>query len=192
MSRVLLAVCSLAFCGATLAATVIAPTDFKDVVSLSTVIVRGHVTDTRGIVAPQGLETVVTVKVDSLIKGQAGEFVSLRLPGGEVGNSRMVMIGGPTMKIGQQAVLFLRPGPDSALRPVALSLGIYPIQADPRSGRPVVAPPVVAGQTVTGRQVSRGDARRAPMPVQEFESLVKLVMNAPKATSRTAVGRGGR
>ena len=117
--------------------------------------------------------------------------MSVRLPGGEVGRSKMVMVGAPTLKVGQHAVLFLKPGPDNALRPVALTMGVYPVQPDPRSGRPAVVPPVVQGQTTSGRGVVRGDVRRTMMPVQEFESLVKLVIGAPKAVPRTAVVRGG-
>jgi len=186
-----------ALCSVTLAGTTLVPTDFKDVVTLSTVIVRGHVTDTRGIVvADGGIETVVTVAVENVIKGQADAFVSLRLPGGQVGNSRMVTIGAPRLKIGQQAVLFLKPGPDNALRPVALTLGVYPVLPEALSGRPVVLPPPVAGQTSASRGAPvRGDVRRKPMAVQEFESLVRLVMSAPRAVPRTtapmAVGRSG-
>jgi hypothetical protein len=191
VSRGLLAVCGLTLCGATVAATVIVPTDFKQVVALSTVIVRGHVTDTRGIVAPSGrIETVVTVAVDNVLKGHASGFVSIRLPGGEVGRTKMVMVGAPTLKVGQHAVLFLKAGPDNALRPVALTMGVYPVQPDPRSGRPAVAPPAVQGQTTSGRGIVRGDVRRAMMPVPEFESLVKMVIGAPKAVPRTAVVRG--
>jgi hypothetical protein len=188
-------VAGVAFVSATVTATVIVPTDFKDVVTLSTIIVRGHVTDTRGIVRPEGgIETVVTVAVDSVIKGQPDGFVSLRLPGGQVGNSRMVTIGAPTLKVGQQAVLFLKPGPDNALRPVALSMGVYPVLPDATSGRFVVLPPPVAGRTMSGRTIVRGDVRRKPISVQEFEALVKLVMTAPRAVPRTAAtarGRGG-
>jgi len=196
VSRFLLATgAGLAFCTAALVATTLVPTDFKEVVSSSTLIVRGHVTDTRGVITPLGgIETVVTVAVDSFIKGQADAFISLRLPGGQVGNSRMVTIGAPTLKIGQQAVLFLKAGPDNALRPVGLTMGVYPVLPEALSGRPVVLPPVVAGQTSSTRQPVRGDVRRKPMPVQEFESLVKLVMNAPRAVPRSAVtgtGRGG-
>jgi hypothetical protein len=178
---------------ATLAATVTIPIEFRNVVSLSTIIARGHVTDVRGIVLHDGkIETVATVAVDNALKGQPEAFVSVRLPGGEVGRTKMVMIGAPTVKVGEHAVFFLKPGPDNVLRPVGLMAGVYPIQPDSRSGRAVIAPPVVAGQTSMGRgAVTRGDTRRKPMSILEFESLVKLVMSAPaaKAVPR-AVGRG--
>ena len=177
---------------ATLAATVTIPIEFRQVVSTSTIIARGHVTDVRGIVLPNGrIETVATIAVDSTLKGQADAFLSIRLPGGEVGRTKMVMIGAPTVKVGEHAVFFLKSGADDLLRPVGLGAGVYPVQPDSRSGRPVVAPPVVPGQTTSGRGVVRGDTRRKPMSVQEFESLVKLVMSAPAATAvPRAAGRG--
>jgi hypothetical protein len=186
----LAAILALALAGATLTATVVVPVDFRQVVSESTVIVRGHVTDVRGVVvAAGGIDSVITVAVDSVIKGQADAFLSLRLPGGQVGATRMVMIGAPTLQVNQQAVFFLKPGPDNTLRPVGLSAGVYCVQPDPTTGRPVVAPPIVVGQTASRGVVVRGDPRRKLMPVQEFESLVKLVITAPAAVPR---GGGGK
>ena len=97
----------------------------------------------------------------------------------------------------------LRPGiTDTSYRPIGLTLGLYRIQPDPKSGRPVVEPPVVAGRNAPASgTVTRGDARRTAMPVNEFESLVKLVMATPpaaptattpaRAVPRTGIG-GGR
>jgi hypothetical protein len=185
VSRSCFAALLVAIAGATLAATVVVPADFRQVISESTVIVRGHVTDVRGVVVPGGgIDSIVTVAVDSVIKGQADAFISVRLPGGEVGRTRMVMIGAPSFQVGQQAVFFLKPGPDNTLRPVGLSAGVYRVEADPKTGRPVVAPPLVVGMTTSAGRAVRGDSRRPLLPVQEFESLVKLVITAPKAVPR--------
>ena len=185
MSRFVPAALLVALTGAALSATVVVPADFRQIVSASTVIVRGHVTDVRGVVLPGGgIDSVITVAIDSVLKGQADGFVSVRVPGGEVGRTRMVMIGAPAFKVSQAAVFFLSPGPDNTLRPVGLSAGVYRVEADPATGGPVVAPPVVSGQTASAGRVVRGDVRRKLMPVQEFESLVKLVVTAPKAVPR--------
>jgi len=112
------------------------------------------------------------------------------VPGGEVGRSRVVMIGAPTFRPGQRAVFFLRPtGTDSSYRPIGLTLGVFRVQAEPGTGRAVVAPPLVGGITeARSGPAVRGDTRRRLMPVQDFESLVKLVM---ASTAAQAVIRGG-
>lgn len=185
MSRFALAACLVALTGAALTATVVVPADFRQVVAESTVIVRGRVTDVRGVVLPGGgIDSLVTVAIDRVLKGQADGFLTLRLPGGEVGRTRMVMIGAPTFQVNQQAVFFLKPGPDNTLRPIGLTAGVYRVEADPKTGAPVVAPPIVTGRTASAGRVVRGDSRRKLMPVQEFESLVNLVITAPKAVRR--------
>ena len=69
----------------------------------------------------------------------------------------------PTLREGHRAVFFLRPGiTDTSYRPIGLTLGLYRIQPDPKSGRPVVEPPVVAG-------------RNAPARATTEELLVKIV-----------------
>jgi hypothetical protein len=173
--------------GASLSATLVVPTEFKQVVAESTLIVRGHVTDVRGIVVPgKGIDSIVTVAVDSVVKGQADGFINVRLPGGEVGRTRTVMVGAPSLKVDQHALLFLKPGPDSTLRPVGLGAGVYVVQAEAQTGRPVVLAPVVAGQTAAAGRTALG-GRRQMLPVSEFESLVKLVIEAPRAVRRGAV-----
>jgi hypothetical protein len=65
-----------------------------------------------------------------------------------------------------------------------MSMGIYRVHVDARTGLPVVNPPVVAGETASAGRVVRGDTRRQPFSVGEFESLVRLVMltKAPTPT----------
>jgi hypothetical protein len=153
-------------------------------------IVRGRVTDVRSVSVPgNGIESIATVAVESVLKGQASAFVYVRVPGGEAGRSRVVMVGAPTFRNGQRAVLFLRQSTtDSSYRPIGLTLGVYRVQPDPRTSRPVVAPPLVSGVT-EGRfgPAVRGDTRRRLMPIQDFESLVRAVV----ASSGQAVIRRG-
>jgi hypothetical protein len=172
------------------AGTVLVPIEFRQVVADATVIVRGRVTDVRGVIVPgAGIDSVVTVAVDAVLKGQAGAFVSVRLPGGQVGRTRTVMIGAPGLKVLDHVVLFLKPGPERELRPVGLSAGVFMVQPDPKSGRPVVASPGNGAQPPPNSRVGRPVSSRTLVPVSEFESMVKLVIAAPKAVRRTAGGR---
>ena len=172
-------------------ASVTVPTEFRDVVRDASLIVRGRVTDVRSESVPgTGIESIATLAVESVVKGRASGFVYVRVPGGEVGRSRVVMIGAPTFRPGQRAVFFLRPtGTDSSYRPIGLTLGVFRVQAEPGTARAVVAPPLVGGITeARSGPAVRGDTRRRLMPVQDFESLVKLVM---ASTAAQAVIRGG-
>jgi hypothetical protein len=184
---VLLAVVTTAPVGASLTVS----TDFREIVSDATLIVRGRITDVRAAAVPgKGIESIGTVAVDGVIKGTAASFVAVRVPGGSAGGRRFVMVGAPTLRVGEQAVFFLKRDPESGWRPIGLTQGIYRVQAEPLTGRPVVRPPVVAGRTAPlSGQTVRGDLRRTLLPVPEFESLVKLVMAMP-APPR-AVPRGG-
>ena len=177
----------LAVAATSLTATVVVPAEFREIVADAGLIVRGRVTDVRSLVAPNNtIDSVATVAVDSLLKGQAETFVSVRVPGGEIGRTRYVLMGAPTFRVGDRAVFFLKRGPDSLWRPIGLTMGVYRVQAEAPTGRPVVRPPVLPNR-VGGS--TRGDVSRRLLPVSEFESLVRLVMTSPPAQ---AVPRGRR
>lgn len=172
-----------------LTATVLLPADFKDIVVEATLIVRGHVTDVRGVVAAsRDVESVATVAVDLTLKGEAADFLAVRLPGGTVGRYTTRLIGAPVLRRGEHAVFFLRRDRSNNWQPIGLSMGVFRLHADPESGRPVVHAPVVAGLTADLGPVRRGDPRRAPMPLASFESVVRLVL----AGQTSATLRGGR
>lgn len=191
MSRHVMAVAvAVALGGGALTATEAVPTAFRVVVTEATLIVRGRITEVRSVVVPgSGIASVGTVAIDAVLKGQADTFVSIWVPGGQIGRDRFVMIGAPTLRPGQQALFFLKRGADNRLRPVGLGMGIFAIHAAPGTGQPVVNPPLVVGRTASAGAVLRGDPRRRSMTVQEFESLVRLVM-AGRRPGRP--GRGGR
>ena len=169
-----------------LQATLIVPAELREVATDAGLIVRGTVTDVRSfVVSGNAIETVATVAIARRLKGEADGFVGVRVPGGEVGRTRYVMTGAPTFRVGQQAVFFLKRGPDSSWRPIGLTLGIYRVQAEAGTGRAMVQTPVV---TESSRApMMRGDVRRRPLPVAEFESLIRLVLAAPsQAVPRSA------
>lgn len=152
--------------------------EFREIVAESAVVVRGRVTDVRAARSSAGdVESVVTIAVDAVLKGTADTFVSMRVPGGIIGRYRTVMTGAPVMRVGEQAVFFLKRGPTNALWPVGLSQGIYRLTQASARVAPTVKAPVVAGVTTNASgPVVRGDARRTPMSVPEFEDLVRLVV----------------
>lgn len=191
MRRHLAAVILLVLAGVSLQATLTIPADFRTVVTEASLIVRGHVTDVRSVDTPGiGVESIATLAVESVLKGRASGFVYVRTPGGVIGNRVHNAIGAPAFRVGQRAVLFLRQSNlDTTFRPIGLTMGVYPIHVDPATGRVVVEPPVLAGLTTNANgAVVRGDRRRVPTTVPEFESFVRLAMATPPGA---AVNRGG-
>ncbi|MEO8481406.1 MAG: hypothetical protein ABI634_04300 [Acidobacteriota bacterium] len=134
-------------------------------------------TDVRGTTLPTGeIVSAVTVAVDDTLKGTADAFLSLIVPGGEVGRVRTVMPGVPRLRVNDAAVFLLRRGPDNVWRLAALSSGLYRLRREPVTGRVVIDPPAVIGQTADSGGIDRGSERRRPMSVLEFEALVRLVV----------------
>jgi hypothetical protein len=194
MRRILLAAVLSVMAAATpiVEAHVWLPAEFRDVAHDATLIIRGRVTDLRAVRVPgAGIDTIATVAVESVLKGQGDRFVYVRVPGGELNGRKFVMVGAPTFAPGQRAVMFLRPSAtDTTWAPVGLTMGIYRVQRDPATGRPVIHPPVITGRTAGASGTARrGDRDRKFLQVQEFESLVRLVLTS---TPGQAVPRGGR
>jgi hypothetical protein len=184
MRRLVSAVVAAILLAVPLRATTTIPTDLADVVSLSTLIVRGRVADTRSFteIANGPVMTAVTVTVDDVVKGTADRSVTFRVYGGEMGRYRYTVIGSPTFAVGDEAYFFLKRAPAGALWPVGMSAGVYRVTD-------VVNAPVIAGVTATaGAPVQRGDVRRRPMAPAEFGSLVRMLMN----TSTTAALANGQ
>ncbi|MEZ5318231.1 MAG: hypothetical protein R2752_12595 [Vicinamibacterales bacterium] len=189
MSRGLLAMAAtLVLAGTSLAAHIVVPAEFREIVNESALIARGVVTDVRAVAVPgRGIDTIATVAVESLVKGDEVRFVSVRLPGGQIGSTRFVMLGAPTLRVGERAVFLLKRDPENFWRPVGLSMGIFRVRIDPRTGRGLVDPPVVPNRTASATgPVVRGDTRRQTMAVDEFEGLVRTM------TLGRAMRRGGR
>ena len=126
----LVLVCSAAAAGH---ATIAVPAEFREIVADAALIVRGRLTDVRAVTTiDRSIESIGTIGVDSVLKGAADRFVSIRVPGGVVGRTRVVMVGAPALPPNEQAVFFLKRGADKFWRPVGLSMGIYRVHIDPR------------------------------------------------------------
>jgi hypothetical protein len=167
-----LVVLSVAVC----AATVVEPATLRELTRDAALIVRGQVTDVRATAARAGgIESIATVAVARTIKGAAGPFVSVRVPGGLIGRHRQVVIGAPTLRTEQVAVFFLVRDVDNVWRPVGLSAGVVPLRREITTGRLVVRPVVAPGRTAGVGPINRGDVRRRALTIDEFEALVALV-----------------
>jgi hypothetical protein len=158
-------------------ATVLLPADFATVVNESTIAVHGTVVDVRsGLTGPRRtIESIVTVSVITPLKGRPGTTVSFRVPNGQIGRYRRVMVGAPEFEKGDEIVVFLKGQAPSMPSVFGLSQGVYRVARDGAS-RALVTPPPVMARGVAAERVVRGDPVRTPMPVDQFAREVRAVL----------------
>ena len=162
-------------CVERLEATVVLPADFKTVVNESGVIVYGRVVSVQSALSgPQRLiESVVTVVVFEPLKGDVGETVSFRVPNGQVGRYRRVLVGAPEFTEGDRVVVFLQGRAPAMPTIFGLNQGLYRVSRD-TAGREMVMPPPAPGRIV------RGDPARLPLPIAAFTGEVRAVLRGSR------------
>jgi len=155
-------------------ATVVVPVEFSEMVASSELVVHGRVVGVRSQVTSdrRTIETLVTVSVLDALKGEPGSTVYFRVPNGQVGRYRRVMVGAPEFAEGDEVVLFLKGRPPVVPMPFGLSQGVYRV-ARGRDGRGMVTPPVVS--EAPGRVV-RGDPARRPLEMSAFARDVRAIV----------------
>ena len=175
MRRIVLVALLLA-APAAVRATVLLPIEFRELVTIASTIVHGRVVDVRAqwVDGRRAIETFVTVEANEYFKGGAGDTVTVRVPGGQIGRFRTIFVGAPAFRTGDEVVLFLRTYGDR-IAVVGLNQGAYQVVPD-RSGRRMVTTPVILG-TADGapQSVVRGDIKRRPLALDAFRDLVKRV-----------------
>jgi hypothetical protein len=156
-------------------ATVLVPIEFRELVTLSNVIVHGRVSDAHGewTDGRRSVETLVTVNATDYLKGDLGSTFTIHVPGGQLGRYRTVFVGAPEFHAGDEVVLFLRGG-----RIIGLSQGAFRVVPDAQSGRQTVVSPIVMSLSPdTAEAVVRGDARRKPVALDAFRDVVRQLLS---------------
>ena len=184
MRRLLLILCVLF--APTVYATVLVPAEFREVVQGSELIAYGRIVDTR----PQWadgrsrIDTVVTVEVGSWLKGGSDGTITFKVPGGEMGRYRSVMVGAPVFRSGDEAVLFLKS--DGSELPIVFGLnqGVFRVKIDPGTGRRMVVPPALLASGDAPEILKRGAANRRPMALDEFDARVRAVLAQLRGAAR--------
>jgi hypothetical protein len=166
-------------CARDLGATVLVPAEFNEVVAGSQIIVYGRVTSVRAEWSDDRtrIDTIVTVTAGSYLKGGPGSAVTFRVPGGQIGRYRNVMIGAPQLQPGDEAILFLSASGPSIAHIFGLSQGLYRVKVDARTGQRTVIPPVLAANGDEPQTVVRGDTRRHQLSLDEFAATVRRTMS---------------
>ena len=163
-----------------LRATVIVPIEFRELVSIAPVIVHGRVVDVRSdwVDGRRSVETFVTVEAEEYLKGNLGERLTVKVPGGQLGRYRTVFIGAPEFQDGDEVVLFLKGSAPSYPYIIGLSQGAFRVVTDARSGRRMVTTPILMGKGGEDPEpVVRGAVTRKPLAIEAFRDVVRLVIS---------------
>jgi hypothetical protein len=116
------------------------PASFNEMVNASQLIVHGRIVEVRSqaINGRRSIESVITVAVIDTFKGSTGREVTFRMPNGEIGRYRHVVVGAPEFAPGQEVVLFLAGRAPALPLPFGLSQGVFRVSHG-ADGRAVVA-----------------------------------------------------
>jgi len=159
-------------------ATVIVPADLGELSRDARTIVRGRVAslDARWTADRGTIETIVTLEVESYLKGSLGPTLSFRVPGGELGRFRSIVVGAPEFTLDEHVVVFLGTLGPSVPFVLGLNQGVFRVvpasDADGWVVKPLALLP--AAPDASGRIV-RGDPSRRALALDEFERRVRTL-----------------
>jgi len=155
-------------------ATVIVPADLGELSRDARAIALGRVAavDGRWTDDRRTIETIVTLDVERYLKGSLGAMLQFRVPGGELGRYRSIVVGAPELRVDERIIVFL--GANGPMVPFVLGLnqGLYRVVPRAADGSWIVTPPPVLPAAQSARIV-RGDAARQPLPLDDFEQRVR-------------------
>ena len=182
--RVFLLLCQSLVLAVPCLATVLIPADLAELSRDARAIVRGRVaaldaqwTDDRG-----SIETIVTLEVESYLKGALGAALRFRVPGGELGRFRSIVVGAPEFALDQHVVVFLGVRGPSVPYVLGLNQGVFRlVRAADDTGwmvTPAAIVPATAGAPAV--PIIRGDPSRRAMRLDEFELRVRTLAAAQK------------
>jgi len=181
MGRVLpFVVCLLA---APVSATVLIPAEFREIVAGSDIIAHARVVDVRAewVDGRRQINTVVTAEVLTGYKGKVERTISFKVPGGQIGRYRSVMVGAPVFRRGEEAVLFLQSGSSETPHIFGVNQGLYRVRYNRRTGRRLVVSPVLIASGEGPERVVRGSASRRSLELDAFGAQVRAAMALPAA-----------
>jgi hypothetical protein len=179
--RTLLMLCLTMMFAAVAGATVLIPADLSELSRDAVAIARGRVMglDAQWTEDHGTIETIVTLDVESYLKGSLGSTLRFRVPGGELGRFRSVVVGAPAFAVDQRVVVFLGARGPSVPHLLGLSQGVFRVaRAADNSGWLVTSPVLLPG-AVTARVV-RGDPSRRALALGDFEQTVRALAGAAK------------
>ena len=169
-------------CANVMHATVVVPADLGELTHDARAIARGRVSAVTGRWTDdrRTIETMVTLDVDRYLKGSLGSPLEFRVPGGELGRYRNVVVGAPEFAVGDRVIVFL--GATGPMVPfiVGFNQGVYRLVAPPDGSGWLVTPPANLPSAGVATRVIRGDLSRRPLPLADFEQRVLAFARGPQ------------
>ena len=163
------------------------PAEFSEIVGGSEIIAYARVVDVRPEWADgrRWIDSVVTAEVVSYLKGGSEETISFKVPGGQLGRYRSVVVGAPGLRARRRGGALPQARTPSGLPDVfGLNQGVFRVAVDPRTGqRMVVPPPRRAASSASRRSrepVKRGSIDRRPLAFDAFGARVREAMAATR------------
>jgi hypothetical protein len=144
--------------------------DFQTLVKEARAIVLGRIVslDAEWTEGRRGIETLISLEVETTLKGSAGDSIVVRVPGGQMGPYLSVMPGAPRFVEGQEVILFLAGDPPALPHILALGQGVFRIVRDPATGARTVVPELLRSSGDSAVHVIRGDLMRRPTSLDRF------------------------
>jgi lipid-A-disaccharide synthase len=157
-------------------ATVLVPADLGELSRDARAIARGRVVkvEPRWTDDHRTIETIVSLEVDTYLKGSLGSVVQFRVPGGALGRYRSILVGAPEFVPEERVVVFLGAVGPSVLHVLGLSQGVFRVVPAARGGDWAVAQPLMM-PVVTPTRLVRGSPSQRPVPLAEFERRVRAL-----------------
>jgi hypothetical protein len=182
LGAVLVVVLAIAL-GPPAAATIVVSLDLAQLVQGADIVAYGRVVDVFSVrVDGRSSDTLVTLAPSALLKGEASGDIVFRVPGGEVGRYRTVVVGAPVLHVNDEVVVFLAGQAPRVPHVVGFSQGVLPIMRD-EARRPIVlAPPVADG--VGDQRVVRGAAPARVMLLSAFADDVRAMVEGRPGRER--------
>jgi hypothetical protein len=182
-SRVLTSTLAIVIAAAVRAhATLVVPADLGELSRDARAIARGRVTSVEGRWTDdrRTIETIVTLEVESYLKGSLGSTLQFRVPGGDLGRFRSVVVGAPEFAVDQRVIVFL--GASGPMVPYVLGLnqGVYRLVPGSDRATTLVMPPAMLPAASVSTPVVRGDVNRRPLALSDFEQRVRALVGAAR------------
>lgn len=163
-------------------ATVLVAADLGELARDAIAIARGRVVsvDARWTEDRRTTETLVTLDVESYLKGDLGSSVQFRVPGGQLGRYRSIVVGAPEFTSDERVIVFLGARGPSIPHLVGFSQGVYRVVPAANSGGWIVMPAATLPSTSGTRPIVRGDPARAPLALADFEQRVRALVGGAR------------
>jgi hypothetical protein len=163
-------------------ATVLIPADLGELSRDAIAIARGRVMalDAQWTEDHGTIETVVTLEVESYLKGSLGSTLRFRVPGGSLGRFRSIVVGAPEFAVDQRVVVFLGARGPSVPFVLGMSQGVYRLSRAAGDSGWLVTSPVLTAPTAGTARLVRGDPGRQPLSLGDFEQTVRALAGGAK------------